>query len=507
MAPPWVTHGMALTRRVVGVTARLPGRVGVLDAVGAGCGSRGPTCRYPVQMGHGHWISNAGGAAVFQQHRGLRSNTRRWSSNKAKDNDRRDMSDNLPEDMYKYKVKPETVAAEVEHSASVSGAKLKTADVVTPETAYGYRQGAHEVFEHPGNFQCEIMQSPRRGLLRGFQLGYETWGKLNEDRSNAVLLHTGLSASSHARSTDKDPSPGWWQEFVGPGLALDTNKYFVVCANVLGGCYGSTGPSSLVPGEGEDGERYALSFPLVTIADMVRTQFLLLDSLGIDVLHASVGSSMGGMQSLAAASMYPDRVNKVVTISGALQAHPTAIALRYMQRRVLMSDPLWNNGNYYNGPIPAVGLKHARQIATISYRSGPEWEERFARNKSSKGEPPSFKPEYLIESYIDYQGSKWVGQYDPNSLLYISKAMDMFDMSDGHLSLAHGVARVQCPALVVGATSDILFPITQQRQIVDMLRKSGNTDVSYYELNSIYGHDTFLIDVAGVSTALKGFLM
>eukprot|EP00035_Acanthoeca_spectabilis_P012423 m.221568 g.221568 ORF g.221568 m.221568 type:complete len:486 (-) comp15616_c0_seq3:3720-5177(-) len=445
------------------------------------------------------------------QSRSLRTPGRRWTSQTANRNTNPEtaLSEFLPRDMYHYDVKPETVASEVEEVATASGERLASAAIMTPETSYGYREGKHKSFSYDGDFQCEIKNSPRGGVLQGFTLAYETWGELNADKTNTILLHTGLSASSHAKSTPEDPSPGWWEEFIGPGKALNTDHYFVVCANVLGGCFGSTGPSSFVPGKEVERTRYALSFPLITISDIVQTQFKLLDHLGIQQLHASVGSSMGGMQSLAAAAMYPDRVNRVVSISGGLQAHPTAIALRYMQRRVLMSDPLWNEGNYYDGPLPSVGLKHARQIATISYRSGPEWEERFGRRRSSseRGEPSSFRPEYLIESYIDYQGSKWVGQYDPNSLLYISKAMDMFDMSAGHLSLGHSVAKIQCPALVVGATSDILFPITQQRQIVDLLRTANNPAVSYYELNSIYGHDTFLIDVAGVSTALRGFLM
>eukprot|EP00037_Helgoeca_nana_P026026 m.289874 g.289874 ORF g.289874 m.289874 type:complete len:471 (+) comp27115_c0_seq3:331-1743(+) len=458
-----------------------------------------------------HGLKVASARSAVQNNRSNNwSHARRWKSTN-KDPDKKDsiLSKHLPSDMYEYKVKPETVAVQVGETASASGKQLTSAAVSTPEVEYGRSADAHEVFEYAHDFQCEKKDSPRGGVLKGFRLAYETWGELNADKTNTIVLHTGLSASSHARSNDRDPTPGWWESFIGPGLALDTNKYFVVCANVLGGCYGSTGPGSVVPGEEAAGTRYALSFPLVTIADIVRTQFMLLDSLGIQQLHAAVGASMGGMQSLAAAAMYPDRVKRVVSISGALQAHPTAIALRYMQRRVLMSDPLWNDGNYYDGPLPAVGLKHARQIATISYRSGPEWEERFGRKKNTSelGEPSSFKPEYLIENYIDYQGSKWVGQYDPNSLLYISKAMDMFDMSDGHLSLTHGVAQIRCPALIVGATSDILFPITQQRQLVDLLKNTNNPSVSYYELNSIYGHDTFLIDVAGVSTALRGFLM
>lgn len=172
-----------------------------------------------------------------------------------------------------------------------------------------------------------------------------------------------------------------------------------------------------------------------------------------------------------------------------------------------MADPHWQDGNYYDGEMPVVGLKHAREIATISYRSGPEWEDRFGRLKvQTPAEPSSFLPEFLIESYLDHQGHKWIGNYDPNSLLYISKAMDLFDMGDGFNSLAEGVARVQCPTLVVGVQSDILFPISQQRELVELLRQGKNDHVAYYELNATFGHDTFLIDVPGISNALRGFL-
>ena len=208
-----------------------------------------------------------------------------------------------------------------------------------PEPSYQFVNSGFQLYEHETPFQCELTDNPNGGLLPSFKLAYETWGELNADKSNAVLLFTGLSASSHAKSHEGNETAGWWEKFIGPGKALDTNSNFVVCANVLGGCYGSSGPSSTNPATGAP---YAMSFPLVTCADIVRSQFLLLDHLGIDSLHAVVGSSMGGMLSLAAAAMYPDRVAKAVSISAACRSHPTAIALRYMQRRILMADPHWN---------------------------------------------------------------------------------------------------------------------------------------------------------------------
>ena len=255
---------------------------------------------------------------------------------------------------------------------------------------------------------------------------------------------------------------------------------------------------------------YGMSFPLVTVGDMVRAQFLMLDSLGIETLHACVVSSMGGMLSLAAAAMYPDRVKKTVSVSAGCRSHPTAIALRYMQRRILMADPHWNAGDYYDSAFPVVGLKHARELATISYRSGPEWEQRFGRRLAPK--PPgarraSLLPDFLIETYLDHQGNQWCMQYDPNSLLYISKAMDMFDMTgEDPLAQSGRIEDVQCPTLVIGVQSDILFPIQQQREIVDLLRSHGNSNVTSYELNALYGHDTFLIDVNAIAGALRGHL-
>ncbi|EJT71101.1 hypothetical protein GGTG_12122 [Gaeumannomyces tritici R3-111a-1] len=265
------------------------------------------------------------------------------------------------------------------------------------------------------------------GILPEFHVAYETWGALNADRSNAILLHTGLSASSHAKSTDANPQPGWWERFIGPGCALDTDKYFVICTNVIGGCYGSTGPSSVDPA---DGARYATRFPILTLEDMVRAQFRLLDSLGIRRLHASVGSSMGGMQSLAAATLFPARVGRVVSISGCARSHPYSIAMRHTQRQVLMMDPNWNRGFYYDGGRvpPHAGMKLAREIATVTYRSGPEWEQRFGRRRADPTKPPALCPDFLIETYLDHAGEKFCLTYDPNSLLYVSKAMDLFDL-------------------------------------------------------------------------------
>lgn len=265
------------------------------------------------------------------------------------------------------------------------------------------------------------------GAIPKLEVAYETWGELNEAKSNAILLCTGLSASSHARSHKENPAAGWWEKYIGPGCALDTDKFFIICANVVGGCYGTSGPSSVNP---LTDQAYGTTFPIVSVYDMIHSQFLLLDHLEINKLHATVGASLGGMLSLSAASVYPERVGRVVTISACAQSHPTSIATRYVQRRVLMSDPNWNRGFYYDGKFPRMGMKHAREMATISYRSGPEWEHRFGRMRMEESDTvsPSFCPEFEIESYLDYQGDSFCVKYDPNSFLYISKVGDIFEL-------------------------------------------------------------------------------
>ncbi|EST07342.2 Alpha/beta hydrolase fold-1 [Kalmanozyma brasiliensis GHG001] len=430
-----------------------------------------------------------------------------------------------------------------------------------PEPSYTKVVSGYQLYHHSQPFRLDY-----GGGLPEFDLAYETWGELNADKSNAILLHTGLSASSHAASTPSNPAKGWWEDFVGPNKPLDTNRFFVICTNVLGGCYGSTGPSSPHPLDPTKAA-YATRFPILSIFDMVRAQFLLLDHLGIGKLYASVGSSMGGMQSIAAAHLERDRVGKVVSISGCARSAPASIALRYAQRSVLMSDPNWNRGFYYDqGSLPPhTGMKLARQIATFTYRSGPEWEQRFGRARrvapSSEGKEeeeldPALCPDFLIETYLDHQGEAFCLKYDANSLIYISKAMDLFDMSDHaladlerrrtrahgpsstplsvsnthvpaprprkrqHIStlsspaahayvpaLARGMARLSdIPTLVIGVQSDILFPVEQQREIAECLRLNGNDAVRYYELDAPHGHDSFLIDVPNVGGAIRGFL-
>jgi len=364
-----------------------------------------------------------------------------------------------------------------------------------PEPHYDKVVSGYETFHSAEPFTCEW-----GGLLPEFSLAYETWGTLSPRRDNAILLHTGLSASSHAKSHPRNPSDGWWERFIGPGAPIDTDRHFVICSNLLGGCYGSTGPMSTNPATGEP---WATDFPILTVTDMVRAQLRLLDHLRIEKLHASVGASLGGMQSLAIAALAPERVGRLVSISAALRAYPQSIALRFVQRQAVMADPDWRGGRYYGASFPHRGQRIAREIGTITYRSGPEWQERFGRERGDDG-PPRLDEDFQVERYLAYQGDKFCLQYDANSYLYISKAMDLFDLLEDK-GTGPLVERILCPALVIGVTTDVLFPVWQQRELAEALTKR-RVAVTYVELDAAYGHDAFLIERERVGGALAAHL-
>eukprot|EP00794_Sanderia_malayensis_P015821 gene15821-17416_t len=383
----------------------------------------------------------------------------------------------------------------------VEGSESKSND--GPEPSYERIQYSDEEFySYHKPFHCH-----HGGILPKLEIAYETWGQLNERKDNAILLFSGLSGSSHAKSHSelKNSQPGWWENFIGPGCKIDTNKYYVICANHLGSCYGTTGPSSI---NAETNKPYGGDFPIISIEDIVRAQFILLDHMQIEKVHAVIGSSLGGMISLLFTALYPERVGRMISISACAAANPTAIAFRYVQRLALMSDPAWRQGNYYKFGLPAAGMQLARKIATLTYRSGPEWEERFGRDRIKKNDvqlPRICGSEFEIEDYISHQGENFFkrSQYDPNSMIYLSKAMDLFDMSDGFENMEEGLARIRAPSLIMGASSDILFPSKQQVELYELIRNSGNTNVILKIIEGHYGHDTFLLDVNGMGSKIN----
>jgi len=396
------------------------------------------------------------------------------------------------------------VLAETRHWPAAFSGRRGFAKVTEkePEYASGDLSG-YEIFHDPKPFVF------RNGAeLPELRVAYETWGTLNARKDNVILLQCGMSASSHARSHEKNPARGWWEDFIGPGLPLDTNIFYVICTNNLGGCFGSSGPSTLHP---KDGKRYGSRFPRFEVQDQVAVQFHLLDHLGIDRVHACVGASLGGMQSVCSAANFPDRVSKFVSISAAAKSFPGSMAFRHTQRQAIMLDPHWNGGDYYEGPLPASGLRLAREIGTITYRSGQEWQQRFGQRRARGMTMEGLEEEFEIERYLKHQGAKWVNNYDPNSMLWISKAMDGFSLEkpdrEGAPCLVTGLLPARdIPALVIGVQHDVLFPVWQQKQIADVLRATGSKVVTYYELDSIYGHDAFLLDAVSIGPAVKGHL-
>lgn len=350
-------------------------------------------------------------------------------------------------------------------------------------------------------FSCEReFRLHHGGVLPRYDLAYETWGELSAARDNALLLCTGLSASSHACSHEQDLTEGWWEQMIGPGAPIDTDRWFVICSNVLGGCFGSTGPASRNP---ETNEPYAVDFPVVSIWDFARSQAALLDSLGVDVLDTALGASMGGMQAMAFAALFPQRARRMIAISAPGRAYPLSISLRFVQRQALMRDPEWHGGYYAPRAGPRSGFQLARQIGTISYRSGPEWDRRFARERVRK--EIVFDANFEVESYLVHQGERFVDRFDANSYLYLSKAMDLFDLGEGCSSYDEGVSRIRARSMLMGVTTDLLFPIHQQEEVARVLRDWGR-ECRFVRFDSVYGHDAFLIEIERFGGILSSFL-
>ncbi|MFO7917791.1 MAG: homoserine O-acetyltransferase [Anaerolineae bacterium] len=341
--------------------------------------------------------------------------------------------------------------------------------------------------------------------LPSITLAYETYGELGPERDNAVLILHALSGDAHVAGvhSPSDRKAGWWDIMVGPGKPYDTNKYFIICSNILGGCKGSTGPSSINP---ETGEPYGLDFPMVTIGDMVRAQRMLMDHLGIERLLAVTGGSMGGMQALEWAVRFPDRVASVHAIATAARLSAQAIAFDEVGRQAIMADPNWCAGDYYGKETPEGGLAVARMIGHITYLSPEQMRAKFGRRLQDRDSfTYDFKTDFQVESYLKYQGNSFVQRFDANSYLYISKAMDYYDLAAGHHSLVEALAGIKARFLAVSFTSDWLFPTRQSKEIVKALQANG-VPTTFLEITSSYGHDAFLLPDEEFADTVSAFL-
>ncbi len=351
--------------------------------------------------------------------------------------------------------------------------------------------------EHPN--ELKLSSGKKLGPIT---LAYETYGSLNKDRTNAILVAHSLSGSAHAAGFyEGDKDPGWWDVFIGPGKALDTEKYFVICSNVIGGCKGSTGPSSVNPGTLKP---YGLDFPIITIEDMVKAQAHLVDHLGIKQLLSVIGGSMGGMQVLQWVASYPERVKSAIPIATAAKHSPQQIAFDEVGRQAVMADPAWNNGDYYDKTEkPERGLAVARMIGHITYMSDESMEEKFSRKLKEKDYSFSFTADFEVEGYLRYRGDNFVKRFDANSYLYITKAMDYLDLSGDRLLPKGKHADIRF--LVIAFKSDWLYPSYQAHDIVRQLKIRG-LDATYCEIKSTYGHDAFLLEAEEEARLVKHFL-
>jgi homoserine O-acetyltransferase/O-succinyltransferase len=340
--------------------------------------------------------------------------------------------------------------------------------------------------------------------LSSVDVAYESYGELNSAKTNAILIEHAFSGDAHAAGISHDGGkPGWWDNMIGPGKAFDTNQYFVVCSNVLGGCRGTTGPSCVDPSSGNP---FGMAFPVITISDMVRLQAKLADHLGIARWLAVAGGSMGGMQVLEWSVAYPDRVAAAMPIATTARHSAQQIAFDEVGRQAIMADPDWNGGNYYGSKPPARGLSVARMVGHITYMSDDSMREKFGRRfRNNPDASPDFSGVFEVESYLRYRGSQFVDRFDANSYLYITKAMDLFDLASGYGSLGAALENAKARFLVISFTSDWLYPSYQSLEIVRALR-GRNRDVAFCELPSNYGHDAFLVDVAEQSEMVRGFL-
>ncbi len=342
--------------------------------------------------------------------------------------------------------------------------------------------------------------------LERYTLAYETYGTLSPERDNVILICHALTGDAHVAGYHTDnpnEKPGWWDEAVGPGKMFDTDRFYVICSNVLGGCQGSTGPSSIAP----DGKPYGLRFPAVTVADMVAAQARLLDRLGIRRLFAVAGGSLGGMQALQWAVDHPERVEHCLFLASTPRSSAQNIAFNEIGRQAIYADPRWNGGDYYDGEPPVGGLAVARMVGHVTYMSEHSLETKFSRRLQGHDSVPYrfVTPEYAVESYLVYQGAKFIQRFDANSYLYVTKACDYFDIGEGHSSLAEALAGVSASVLVVSFSSDWLYTPEQALDLVTALEMVGGK-VRYHLIHADFGHDSFLVEVDRMTQVVGGYL-
>ncbi len=334
---------------------------------------------------------------------------------------------------------------------------------------------------------------------------YESYGSLNADRTNAILILHAFSGDAHAagRHRETDRRPGWWDAMIGPGRPFDTDRYCVICSNVLGGCQGTTGPGSLDP---TTGRPYGLAFPVVTIEDMVNVQYRLVRHLGIERLLAVAGGSMGGMQALQWTISYPEAVAGAIVLASTARLSAQGIAFNAVGRNAIMSDAQWNNGEYYGKAAPARGLAIARMVGHITYLSDASMHTKFGRRLQEREQFGfDFSDQFEVESYLEYQGGTFVDRFDANTYIYLSKAIDYFDLGGKYGSLEAAFEKTTSKFLLVSYTSDWLYPSYQGKEIVVALMRRGK-DVSYTELDCPYGHDSFLLETERQGALIASFL-
>jgi homoserine O-acetyltransferase/O-succinyltransferase len=363
---------------------------------------------------------------------------------------------------------------------------------------------APQMIVERGSVSFDSVPLDNGSTLAPVEVAYQTYGTLNAAKSNAILVEHAFSGDAHAAGADPETGKrGWWDNMIGPGKGFDTDRYFVICTNVLGGCRGTTGPGSIDPATGCP---YGLKFPVVTIGDMVRLQRMTIDWFGIPRLLAVSGGSMGGMQALEWAVAYPGRVVSAIPIASTTRHSAQQIAFNEVGRQAIMFDPKWNNGDYYGKQPPAGGLSVARMVGHITYMSDHSMREKFGRRLREKDSLSyGFGVDFEVESYLRYRGGQFVNRFDANSYLYITKAMDYFDLTRGRGTLEETLARTQASFQVISFSSDWLYPSYQSQEMVRALEAVGR-DVSYTEVQSNYGHDSFLLDVKEQPDVVRTFL-